>query len=206
MAFAGLAAVLTAIPGPAVVLIMKSSLISGRRRAAMTAFGVFTGDLVWVATSLLGLTALLVAYRPAFEVLRFLGAAYLIYLGLRLALRGFALPNTDRSTPVVRSTGAQRRGFTEGVLCELSNPKTLLVFTSLIPPFVPVGGGPGDVALFGALFATTGLVVCVVYAAVLGHTGERIVRPRLADRLLRGSGGLLTVFGGALAVEGVREL
>ena len=92
----------------------------------LAAFGVFAGDLVWVATSLLGLTALLVAYRPAFEVLRFLGAACLIYLeAVRLALRGFALPNTDLVPPQSsRSPGALRRGFTEGVLCELADPKS----------------------------------------------------------------------------------
>jgi threonine/homoserine/homoserine lactone efflux protein len=200
--FIGLVAVLTAIPGPAIVLIMKSAVLRGRRSALVTAVGVLSGDLVWVAASLAGLTAVLVASRPAFEGLRFLGAAYLAYLGLRLLFRRRSAAVVDEGPATGPRPG--HRAFAEGALCELSNPKTLVVFTSVIPPFLPAGSGPADLALFGVLFAVVGFGSCVVYALVLGTSRRLVRRPRLADGLLRGSGGLLVGFGAGLAVEGAR--
>ena len=101
--FVAFAAVLTVIPGPAIVLIMKNAVLRGRRGALVTAAGVFSG-LVWVTASIAGLTALLVAYRPAFEALRFLGAAYLIYLGVRLFLNRGHLSDNDQ-TPAQSARG-----------------------------------------------------------------------------------------------------
>jgi threonine/homoserine/homoserine lactone efflux protein len=177
LAFLGLIAVLVAIPGPAVVLVAKSTLMRGRRSALMTAVGVLSGDAVWVAASVAGVTAVLVASRPAFETLRLLGAAYLIYLGVRLAVQRHGLGLTDGVRPGTRVAKPARKAFAEGALCELSNPKTLLVFTSVIPPFVPAGGGVADVAVLGVAFALLGFVSLLVYAAVLGVT-RRAVRRR----------------------------
>jgi threonine/homoserine/homoserine lactone efflux protein len=81
-AFIGLVAVLLAIPGPAVTLIMKNAALRGPSVALLTAPGVFTADLVWVLASVLGITSLLVASRSGFELVRLLGAIYLIYLSL----------------------------------------------------------------------------------------------------------------------------
>jgi len=202
-AFIGLIAVLVAIPGPAVVLIMKNAVLRGRRSAGLVALGVFSGDLVWVAASVTGLTAVLVASRPAFEALRLLGAAYLLYLGVRLLLRRRNAPVVDVGTPTPTRPArpSVRQAFGEGALCELSNPKTLLVFTSVIPPFVPDGGGLVDVALLGALFASLGLISLLGYAFALGTTHGRIRRPRLVDGLLRAGGAALVAFGAGLAVE-----
>ncbi len=203
--FIGLVAVLVAIPGPAVVLIMKSSVLRGRRSAATTAVGVFVGDLVWVTASVAGLTAVLMASRPAFEALRFAGAAYLIYLGVRLLLsrrRGEAAEQAA-APPTLRRSG--QRVFVEGLLCELSNPKALLVFTSVIPPFLPSSSSSFDLALFGLVFATVGLGSLLVYVLVFSASRRLVRRPRLADGLMRGSGGVLMAFGIGLAVEGVRE-
>jgi threonine/homoserine/homoserine lactone efflux protein len=94
--------------------------------------------------------------------------------------------------------------YGEGLLCELSNPKTLVVFTSVIPPFVP-GGSSLDVALFGVVFAMVGLCSCLVYVLVFSASRRVVRRPRLASNLMRGSGGVLVGFGVGLAVEGVRQ-
>lgn len=200
--FIGLVAVLTAIPGPAIVLIMKSAILRGRRAAMTTAVGIFCGDLVWVAASLAGLTAILTASRPAFEALRFAGAAYLIYLGVRLIIRRRAAVESGERLPARPISG---RTFSEGALCELSNPKALVVFTSVIPPFLPQGSGFVDLAIFGLLFAVVGLMSCLSYALVLGTSRQLVRRPRVTDGLLRGSGGLLVAFGTGLAVEGARS-
>ena len=110
--FAALAAVLVAIPGPAVLLIMKSVMLHGRRQALLTALGVYGGDLVWVVSSAVGLTAVLVASRPAFETLRYLGAAYLLYLGLRLLLARTQTADGPDELPFVSSVRrSNRRAF-----------------------------------------------------------------------------------------------
>ncbi|QIG43913.1 LysE family transporter [Nocardioides anomalus] len=83
-AFVGLAIVLVAVPGPAVVLVSTSAARRGARAAAATALGVFVADLVWMVASLVGLTAVLVASEPAFLAIRYVGAAYLVLIGLRL--------------------------------------------------------------------------------------------------------------------------
>lgn len=203
ISFIAFAAVLTVIPGPAIVLIMKSAVLRGRTSSIMTSLGVFSGDLVWASASVAGLTALLVAYRPAFETLRFIGAAYLIYLGVRLLFRRRNAPLVDAGPglAVRRSSG---RVYSEGLLCELSNPKTLVVFTSVIPPFLPVGGGPAEVALFGIVFALVGLCACLAYACVFSASRRLVQRSKATDVLMRASGGILTSFGVGLVVEGVR--
>ena len=199
LAFAGLAAVLVAIPGPAVVLVMKSAVARGRRTAIVTALGVLAADLVWVLASVVGLTALLVSSRTAFEVLRYAGAAYLLYLGVRLlltrdvdALRGsVALP-----------TVTWRRAFVEGLLCDLSNPKTLIVFASVIPQFLAVGSsGPLDALVLGVVFAVLGFGSLLVYAAVFGVARGLVSRTRVFRAVMRGGGALLAAFGVGLVVE-----
>jgi threonine/homoserine/homoserine lactone efflux protein len=202
--FIAFAAVLTVIPGPAIVLIMKSAVLRGRGSSILTASGLFTGDLVWATASVAGLTALLVTYRPAFEALRFIGAAYLIYLGVRLLFRR-KNPDINRADPSPTVQRSYGRAYSEGLFCELSNPKTLVVFTSVIPPFLPAGAGPADVALFGIVFALVGLCTCLAYAVAFSASRRLAQRPKATDVLMRTSGGILTAFGVGLVVEGVRE-
>jgi len=203
--FVAFVVVLTVIPGPAVVLIMKNAVIRGRRGALITAAGVFTSDLVWVTASIAGLTALLVTYRPAFEALRFIGAAYLIYLGIRLLLsRGHGIGAAEPASQPVR--GRTGRAYAEGVLSELSNPKTLIIFTTVIPPFLPTNATPADVALYGLTFAIVAFGTSIAYALVFSASRRLVKGPRFKNLLLRGSGGVLTAFGVGLAIEGIREL
>jgi threonine/homoserine/homoserine lactone efflux protein len=202
LSFIALTGLLVAIPGPAVILILKSTLLRGRRSAMLVAVGVLGGDLVWAAAAVGGVTAVVIASRPAFEALRLAGAAYLIYLGLKLLLgRADHLVVTDRvATGMVASSG--RRSFGEGMLCELSNPKTLVVFTSVIPQFLSGGADAAAVAGYGVLFALLGFASLTVYVAVVGRTRQAVGRrSRLPRILLRGSGGVLTLFGVGLLAD-----
>jgi threonine/homoserine/homoserine lactone efflux protein len=199
-AFLALASVIVAIPGPSVMLIVKSTILRGRRAAMLVAVGVLCGDLVWAAAAVGGITALIVASRPAFEVLRLAGAAYLVYLGLRLLLaRGTHLD--VRQTPDLAGGRRSHRAFGEGLLCELSNPKTLVVFTSVVPQFLSHHAPAGEVAIFGLLFAVLGFFSLTIYAAVLAVTRHAVRRRRLGDLLLRASGGLLMFFGIGLVAD-----
>ena len=199
LAFAGLSAVLVAIPGPAVVLVMKSAIARGRRTAVITACGVLVADLVWALASVAGLIALLVSSRTAFEVLRYAGAAYLLYLGVRLLL--------TRDVDALRGSVAMprvsvRRAFVEGLLCDLSNPKTLIVFASVIPQFLAVGSsGPLDALVLGVVFAVLGFGSLLVYAAAFGAARGLVRRARAFRVVIRRGGALLAAFGVGLVVE-----
>jgi threonine/homoserine/homoserine lactone efflux protein len=198
-AFMALSGVIVAVPGPSVMLIVKSTLLRGRRAAILVAVGVLCGDLILAAAAVGGITALIVASRPAFEALRFAGAAYLIYLGLRLLLaRGTQFDVPQAAAVAGRSSS---RAFGEGLVCELSNPKALIVFTSVIPQFLSHDAPAGEVAIFGVLFAALGFVSLAIYATVLGATRRMVPRPRLREFLLRTSGGVLMLFGVGLVVD-----
>lgn len=202
--FALLAALLVAIPGPAVTLVMKQSLVRGRGAALRTALGVFTADLFWVIASVVGLTAVIVASQPVFQAIRILGALYLGWLGVTLLFRRRAGGADALETAENRESPPRRRlgPFAEGALCDLSNPKTLLVFTSVIPQFLPTDGGhPLQAALLGVTFAVLGLGSLIVYAYVFGRVGLSGLQSRTADAILRLSGAVLVVFGVRLAIE-----
>jgi threonine/homoserine/homoserine lactone efflux protein len=200
-AFVALVAVLVLIPGPAVILVMQKAVTTGYRGALRVAAGVLAADLVWAAAAAAGVSAVIVASEPAFLALRFAGAAYLIYLGARLLLapKDKLLPvGGEDETP---ATAGRPRAFRQGFLCEITNPKTLLAFTSVMPQFIPAGSSPLLPALLGVTFAALGFASLTLYSLVLGRAGGVLRRPLLARRLMRGCGGVLVGFGVALAAE-----
>lgn len=204
--FLTLSTVIVLVPGPAVTLILKQSMLRGRGAALRTAAGVFTADLFWMAATVAGITALLVASRPVFQTIRMLGALYLCWLGLGLVLaRGRVDERTEnppRSGAARLLGGVRLTPFVEGALCDLSNPKTMLVFTSVIPQFLPVEGArPVDAALLGVLFAAVGFGSLLLYTLVFGRIGVGALRSRAGDLVLRASGIVLVAFGVRLALE-----
>lgn len=202
LGFAALAAVLVAIPGPAVTLVMKQSLVRGRPAAFRTALGIFSADLFWVGASVVGLTAVIVASQPVFEAIKILGAVYLCWLGATLLFRRRRASAESDGQRDVASRRLRLSPFVEGAMCDLSNPKTLLVFTSVIPQFLPADGGhPAEAAVLGVTFAALGLLSLLAYAVLFGRIGLAGLESRIGDALLRISGALLVVFGVRLAVE-----
>jgi threonine/homoserine/homoserine lactone efflux protein len=196
--FVLLVSVLVAIPGPAVTLIFKNAVASGARSALVASAGVFAADLVWVAASVVGITAVVVSSEVAFEALRLVGAAYLVYLGIRLLLNRGIEDDAAPRAPVTRSL---RRSFVEGVLCDLSNPKTALVFTSVIPQFLTTSASAADVAVLGVLFAVLGLLSLLMWVA-LGVASRRVIAiSRVRVVIMRVSGAVLVAFGARLALE-----
>jgi threonine/homoserine/homoserine lactone efflux protein len=203
-AFVALVAVLVLIPGPSVILVMQKAVTTGYRGALCVGAGVFAADLVWAAAAAGGVSAVIVASEPAFLALRFAGAAYLIYLGGRLLFAG-----GDKLLPVAPAAGEDEtlaktgrpRALRQGFLCEMTNPKTLLAFTSVLPQFIPAGSAPFVPALLGLTFAGLGFASLTLYSLVLGRARGVLRRPRLGRRLMRGSGGILVGFGIALAAE-----
>ncbi|NEA52213.1 LysE family translocator [Streptomyces sp. SID10815] len=203
LAFCALSAVLVVIPGPAVLLVLKSAVARGRGPALLTALGVLVADLVWAGASVAGLTALLVSSQIAFDAVRYLGAAYLGYLGLKLLLTRSALPSPEQDAAPSR-VGEPRsrwRAVREGLISDLSNPKTVIVFTSVIPQFIDRGARPVDTLILGTVFAVTGFLSLVAYALVFSAAAKMLRDARVTRAILRAGGAILAAFGVGLAVE-----
>lgn len=199
LAFTALAVVLVAIPGPAVLLTLKNTLLHGRAAALGIAFGVLVADLVWAMATAAGLTAVLVSSQVAFDIVRIGGALYLLYLGVRLALSR-DLQRLDLAAHPA-SPGGVLRSFREGLLCDLSNPKTMIVFASVIPQFLGSASHPSETFLLGVAFAILGMCSLLVYATLFGTARRAVTNPRITRALLRGSGGVLGLFGIGLLTE-----
>jgi threonine/homoserine/homoserine lactone efflux protein len=200
LAFAAMSAVLVAIPGPAVILVLKNAMLRGRGSAVVTALGVLVADLIWATASVVGLIAVLVSSQVAFDAVRVAGAAYLIYLGVRL-LRTREFNVSVDAEPGQPKNVSPGRAFGEGFVCDLSNPKTVLVYASVIPQFLNAYSAGSDAFVLGVVFATLGFASSVVYALVFGTARTWLSKGRIMRNVLRGSGGILVFFGVGLLVE-----
>jgi threonine/homoserine/homoserine lactone efflux protein len=198
--FAAMSAVLVAIPGPAVILVLKNAMLRGRGSAVVTALGVLVADLIWATASVVGLTALLVSSQVALDVVRVAGAAYLFYLGVRLLRTREFNVSVDADAEPPKNVSL-RRAFGEGFLCDLSNPKTVLVYASVIPQFLNTSSSGSDAFVLGLVFAALGFASSASYALVFGAARTLLNNGRVMRNVLRGSGGVLMFFGVGLLVE-----
>jgi threonine/homoserine/homoserine lactone efflux protein len=204
--FAVAAVTLLVIPGPAVLYIVTRSVDQGRAAGLASVGGVHVGTLVHVAAAALGLSALLVSSATAYHAVRWLGAAYLVWLGVRrlLANDEDARPEADRRP---RRLGLGRI-FAQGVVVNVLNPKTALFFLAFLPQFVDVSRGsvPFQVVVFGVAFVLLGLVSDGTYA-LLASTGAGWLRrrPRVARGSRLVSGGVLIGLGLTTALAGSRS-
>jgi len=193
LAFLLVAVLLIVIPGQDTALTIRNSIAGGRRGGIFTAAGITSAQLVWTAATALGLAALLVASRTAFDALRIVGTAYLVLLGLRLlrdAVRGKALAPSRPAVP--------RRAYRQGLLSNLSNPKMGVFFTSLLPQFTR---SPGAMLALGGLFAALTLAWLAAYAVAIPRLGPTLVRPHVRRALDATTGLVLVAFGLRLATE-----
>jgi threonine/homoserine/homoserine lactone efflux protein len=191
----GLAALaLLAIPGPAVLYIVVQSAEQGRRVGLASVAGVHLGTLVHVAAASAGLSALIVASSVAFSAVKYAGAAYLVYLGIRRLL------DRDVRTQVERTRKLLRRAFVRGTIVNALNPKTALFFLAFLPQFVaPDRGGVWSQALvLGFVFVGLGLVTDSLYALAAGTVAGLLRRQRNVVRY--GSGVAFIALGATAAL------
>jgi threonine/homoserine/homoserine lactone efflux protein len=173
-AFALFGIVLLLIPGPAVLYIVGRSVEQGRLAGVVSVLGITTGTLVHVVAAVVGLSALVVKSVLAFSIVKYVGAAYLIYIGLRRLF--------SRADPSPEAVQLPRRSlwrlYSDGFIVNLLNPKTALFFLAVLPQFVDVarGGAPSQFALLGLLFAGMGLLSDSAYALLAGTAGSWMKR------------------------------
>jgi threonine/homoserine/homoserine lactone efflux protein len=167
--FAGAALVLLVVPGPAVLYIVAQSIEQGRVAGLVSMLGIQVGGLVHVAAAALGLSALLVQSAVAFSIVKYAGAAYLVYLGLR---RLFGRERLE--TGLERAPKTLGRLFRQGIVVNVLNPKTALFFFAFLPQFVdPDAGSVGlQIALLGLLFIGIAVVSDGAYAVAAGTAAD----------------------------------
>lgn len=203
--FAVAATLLLLAPGPAVLYIIARSVEKGRMAGLVSVFGITTGTLVHVLASTLGLSALLASSALAFALIKYAGAGYLIYIGVRRILRRNDTPASQVKLPS-RSMGKLYR---DGFFVNLLNPKTALFFLAFLPQFVDPARGavPFQIAFLGLLFTLMGLTSDGLYALIAGTAGAWVKRHRGSmgwERYLTGS--VFIGLGVSAALAGGRRL
>ncbi|MEU9047755.1 MULTISPECIES: LysE family translocator [unclassified Kitasatospora] len=183
---------LVAVPGPNLIYIVTRSVQDGRRAGLVSALGVETGTLVHVLLAVGGLAALVADHPPVFTVLRYAGAGYLAYLGVRALARRPSPAGDGRREPARRRL---LRVYGDAVLVNLLNPKVVLFFLAFLPQFVPTGLPAAEtrarMLVLGAVFLAVALALDLCYA-LLGAalTGRLRGTPRGDRRLSYAVGGV----------------
>ncbi|ETK33592.1 LysE family translocator [Microbispora sp. ATCC PTA-5024] len=203
--FATATLALLLVPGPAVVYIVTRSVAQGRAAGLVSVLGVHAGSLVHVAAAALGISAVLAASATAFTVVKWLGAAYLVYLGVRKLL---SRPAAE--TPEVRPASRSRL-FGEGFVVNVLNPKTAIFFLAFLPQFADPARGPlaPQIVLLGAIWVVLGMASDGTYALASSALAGRLRSSARARRRLDvGSGVVYLGLGAvaALAGEGAKKL
>lgn len=192
-------AVLVAIPGPAVLYIVSTGIGKGRRLAVASALGIETGGLVHVLAAGVGLSAILAQSAVAYSVIKYLGAAYLIYLGIK-TLRSSEDGVGIEVAPNDISWG---QAYRRGVLVNAFNPKVALFFLAFLPQFVaPARGGvAAQIVVLGLIFIAIATVIDMTYALASGSIGRLLRRsPRMATGRRLVSGVTYIALGASAAV------
>jgi threonine/homoserine/homoserine lactone efflux protein len=153
------------IPGPAVLFVVTRSVDQGRQAGVVSALGIGVADLVHTTAAAFGLSALLLTSALAFTVVKYLGAAYLIYLGIRTLLKRDTHQQTHRD-----EQKSPWRMFFQGMMVELLNPKTALFFFAFLPQFVDPHRGSivMQILVFGSMYVVLGLFSLSVYGFLAG--------------------------------------
>ncbi|MGY4501721.1 threonine/homoserine/homoserine lactone efflux protein [Bradyrhizobium sp. GM24.11] len=157
------------IPGPAVLLVLARSSVGGRRVGIATGLGIATGDMLHTATATLGLSAVLMTSALAFSLVKYAGAGYLIYLGIR------AWMERGEDLKLARSRLVDApRAFRRAVLAEVLNPKTALFFLAFIPQFVhpEQGSVVAQFAVLGLVFVIMSAIYTALIALAAGQIGR----------------------------------
>ena len=199
-AYIAAASLLTIAPGLDTALVLRTATTEGARQAALAALGIALGCFGWATLVALGLGALLAASELAYTLLRWVGAAYLIYVGYTM------LRHPRREFLPERGVREDRgKAFATGVLTNLLNPKVGVFYVSFLPQFVPTGVSvPLYILLLGAIHALLGLIwfTCLIGATQpIGRFLRRSAVVQACDRL---TGGVFVAFGVGLALQSRR--
>jgi threonine/homoserine/homoserine lactone efflux protein len=185
--FLGAALLLAAAPGPGMLYVLARSLAGGRREGFLSALGTFLGGMVHVFAAAAGISIILAKSAAAFATVKYVGAAYLCFLGVRMIVEA----RKDEATALTLLPRG-RSPFWQGVMTEVLNPKTALFFLSFIPQFVDPAHGHvfTQFILLGTISVTLNTTADIVVTLLAGPLGQRIresARFRRRQRTLAGA-------------------
>jgi threonine/homoserine/homoserine lactone efflux protein len=190
------------VPGPAVLYIVARSVEQGRAAGLVSVVGVHLGSLVHIGAAAVGLSSLLVSSALAFNVVKYLGAAYLVYLGVRALLTRVEQDEVEiRAAPL-------RKLVRDGAVVNILNPKTALFFLAFLPQFVDPEAGYAalQIVFFGLVFVALGLVTDGAYALLAGTAGNWLRSSRAYAAMQRYVSGTVFIgLGLAAALSGSRQ-
>jgi threonine/homoserine/homoserine lactone efflux protein len=202
-AYLVVATLLIITPGPDTVLVTRHALLAGRRTASFTTLGIGAGSIIWALASVLGIAALLEGSVVAFTVWKFVGAAYLGYLGLRSLFASFGrnkqaslITPTPLSMPHVG-----RVAFRQGFLNNLLNPKAGAIFATALPQFIRPGDPPLRLVLMMLAYEVVLLSWLNLYGFLISRAGQSWFGTRIREILQGVTGVVLLALGVRLAFE-----
>jgi RhtB (resistance to homoserine/threonine) family protein len=202
LAFAGIVLVAAMAPGPDFAIVVRQSVASGTRSGMAAALGVGAGVFVWAVSAAIGVAALLAASAAAFTIVKVVGAAYLLYLGVR-ALRA-ASRRADASEPSTGSGRPRRESvwtsFRQGIITNVFNPKAAAFFVALMPQFVGSGSAYGATLLLAGIAGATAIAWFCVLANLVGALRRVFARPTVRRAIDAITGTALVGLGIRLAV------
>jgi threonine/homoserine/homoserine lactone efflux protein len=202
LAFTAAAVALILLPGPNVIFLLARGIGDGRRVALISVAGVETATAVFVLATAAGLSAVIASSAVAFSLLRYGGAAYLIYLGIRALLgRG----HLELVGPTAPRSPSGRRAFAEAFGVGIANPKVAIFFVAFFPQFLDPhrGSTTAQILVLGTIFTVLGLLFDTVWATSAGSVGGWLRRrPGWADRQRLVSGGVYLALGATAALTG----
>ncbi len=183
-AYIVVAATLAIAPGPDVMFVMANSLRYKAKGAIAATLGICTGTLVHSVAAAIGVSAVIAASPVAFELLRYGGAAYLLYLGIQ-SIRAFFKSKglTDDQTPVEASSVV--KVFKQGLITNLLNPKVIIFYIALLPQFVSIDLGRVGVqiVLLGFIHTSIGLIYLLIIGSLVGNAASWVTKTRFARYL-----------------------
>lgn len=195
--FCATEAVLSFIPGPAVLYVVSTAITRGSRAGIVASISILAGNTVYFILSAMGLGALLLASRLLFTGIQWVGAAYVVFLGLRMLLiRTPAAPESSLATTPTRHAGV----FWGGFFTQIANPKAIVFFAALLPQFIdPDESAAIQIAILGVSSVVVEFSVLSVYVASCRAAGRWLRAPRYSVWLMRTAGVLLVIAGVRLA-------
>ena len=198
--FSAAAVAITLVPGPSMLYVASRSIVHGRAAGIWSALGLATGLFFHTVAASLGLSAIFIHFPLAFYLIKYLGAAYLIYLGIQMlfAKRSFVTIATNSATL------SSPRIYTQGIITEILNPKTALFFLSFLPQFVnPLQGSSAlQMMILGCILVFTALSADLLIAVTGGTLSKWVIAHPLMQKVQNGlAGTALIALGVRLAIS-----
>ena len=202
-AYLAVVALLIVTPGPDTALVTRNALLAGRRAASFTTLGIGAGSVIWALTSVLGIAVLLERSVVAFTICKFVGAAYLGYLGLRSLIASFqGNKQADATTPVLQAVQlGERVAFRQGLLNNLFNPKAGAIFATALPQFISPGDTPLRLVLMMLAYEAILLSWLNLYGSLVSRAGQSRFGTRIREILQGVTGVVFIALGIRLSFE-----